>query len=363
MDKTLAVLQYKDEVQQRRTGVTPNNQGLPDDAMNPTATGAALITSAADSRIELIARVFGETSIKRMFRLLYRAVKRVATDAISYWDGESFATVDPTQWPDDMSLKVDIGLGTSNKQQQLGYLQMVGAGQEKLWQAQGNAEGPALKLEHLANTFRKAVETAGFSNTGQFVANDQEIEQGKMKAAQNPPPVPPEIQIKQQELQLKQQEAQQAAQASANQDQLDSARLQFDHTKLATDNQLRQQEMAQKAQELQLRREEIQAKTQEHAMTLAHDAAQSNAQRNHEMGKVQEGENTKRHAEETKAFATPAGSAGLAQFGQMIAEGMRQQGADMRAGLEKLAEEIGSEKELVRGPDGKAAGVRKRDKQ
>jgi hypothetical protein len=56
MTDALAVLQWKDEIQQKRTGVTPNNQGVPDEAMNPTATGAAIVTSAADARIELIAR-------------------------------------------------------------------------------------------------------------------------------------------------------------------------------------------------------------------------------------------------------------------------------------------------------------------
>ena len=48
---------------------------IPDEAMNPTATGAAIVTSAADARIELIARTLAETSIKRLFRLLNKTLE------------------------------------------------------------------------------------------------------------------------------------------------------------------------------------------------------------------------------------------------------------------------------------------------
>ena len=250
MDKALAVLQWKDTVLQKRTGITPNNQGVPDEAMNPTATGAALITSAADQRIELIARTFAETSIKRLFRLLYRAVKRASDGPIKYWTGEpgadaanpaNWTIVDPTQWPDDMTLKVDVGLGASNKQQQLQQIMMVGQGQQLLWAAQGGQEGPMLTVDHLANTFRKSVQIAGFTNTAQFVNGPQQIEQAKQQAAQQPPPPNPEMAKVQAQAQADAAKLQ--ADTQANQQKLQSD-AQMAQMKLAADIQLRRDSAA-----------------------------------------------------------------------------------------------------------------------
>lgn len=208
MGEALAVLKWKDEIQQKRTGVTPNNQGVPDDAMNPTATGAALISSAADERVNLIVRTIAETSIKRLYRLLYRAVKRAASGPIKYWAGAEWAQVDPTQWPDDMKLEAIVG-GVGNKQQQLQNLGMVAQGQEKLAQAQGGTDGPMVTKEHIANTFRKIVEAAGFKSTGQFINSPEAIKSAGAATGQTPPQQSPEMALAQSQIAL----AEQATQA------------------------------------------------------------------------------------------------------------------------------------------------------
>jgi hypothetical protein len=249
MDKSLAVLQWQDEVKHKRTGIQPGNQGVLDESMNPTATGANLATAAADARLELIARTFAEVPIKRLFRLIYRAVKRAASGPVKYWNGSDFATVDPTKWPDDMSLEVSVGMGVSNKQQQLQYLGLVGQGQEKLWEAQGGQEGPMLTVDHLANTFRKAVEVAGFKNTGQFVNSDQQIMQAKAQKAQQPPPPNPEMMKVQAQSQARMAEVQANAQAKAAEQQNDA---QLAQQKLAADIQSNQ---ARAAADMQIARE------------------------------------------------------------------------------------------------------------
>jgi hypothetical protein len=239
MDKALAVLQWQDEVKHKRTGIQPGNQGVLDESMNPTATGANLATAAADARLELIARTFAEVPIKRLFRLIYRAVKRAASGPVKYWNGSDFATVDPTKWPDDMSLEVSVGMGVSNKQQQLQYLGLVGQGQEKLWEAQGGQEGPMLTVDHLANTFRKAVEVAGFKNTGQFVNSDQEIMQAKAQKAQQPPPPTPLMADVQAKHQARMAEIAADTQAKQAQQQSDA---QLQQQKLVADIDLRRQQ-------------------------------------------------------------------------------------------------------------------------
>jgi len=96
-----------------------NNQGLDADSLNKTASGMNMLMSAAQQRQELIARVLAETAITRLYRLVYRAIKRAAqgtgSGPVKYWSGKAFASCDPRQWPDDMELTVNVGLSTGNK--------------------------------------------------------------------------------------------------------------------------------------------------------------------------------------------------------------------------------------------------------
>lgn len=246
----LQVLQWQDKIKQQRTGITPNNQGMGDEQMNPTATGANILTSAADERVGLIIRVLAETAFKRLFRLLYRAVKRSAQGPQQFWRGaldapqagaQNWQVVDPTKWPDDMDLSVDVGLAASNKYQQIQNIQLVGQGQQALLQSPG---GPMLvKPEHAANTFRKLVEAAGFKNTGQFVATSEEIKAAEANQAKQPPQDPPEVMAAKATVQI----AQTAAQG----------KQQIAQQKAQTDQQLAQQKLE---AQLQLQREEMQGK-------------------------------------------------------------------------------------------------------
>lgn len=247
----LQVLQWKEQVQQKRTGVTPNSQGTLDADMNPTARGADLITAVADERIALIAGVLGETAFKRLFRLMYRAVKRASTGPVKYWRGplgdmpekstSSWVEVDPTKWPDDMDLTVDVGVGTGNKQQQIQNLTMIGSAQEKLLQSPGGSM--LVRPEHVANTARKLVETVGYKNSAQFVATPEEIDQAQKKAASQPPQADPVTQAAQAEVAIKQAESQ--------------SKLQMAREKATTDLQIQQQKLD---GQLAIMREEMQQK-------------------------------------------------------------------------------------------------------
>src|SRR5713101_3011860 len=120
--------------------------------LNKTASGMNMLMSAAQQRQELIARVLAETAIKRVYRLVYRAITRAAAGPLSYWSGKAFASCDPSQWPDDMELTVNVGLGTGNKDQAILHLALIGSLQEKLIALQGGgANGPFVTAENIAN--------------------------------------------------------------------------------------------------------------------------------------------------------------------------------------------------------------------
>jgi len=124
-----------------------------------------MLMSAAQQRQELIARVLAETAIKRLYRLVYRAIKRAASQAggpVQYWSGNAFAACDPRQWPDDMELSVNVGLGTGNRDQAMAHLGVIGGLQEKLIALHGGqASGPFVTAENIANATQKVTETLG----------------------------------------------------------------------------------------------------------------------------------------------------------------------------------------------------------
>ena len=166
----LAALEHFATVRENRTGVSRYNQGLDAESLNKTLGGLDRIMSASQQRQDLIARTFAETAIKRLYRLVYRAIKRAATGPLSYWTGRGngFATCDPSQWPDELELSVDV-VGIGNREQALGHLAMVGTLQEKLIALQGGrAEGPFVTAQHVANGAQKLTEALGYKAPGLF---------------------------------------------------------------------------------------------------------------------------------------------------------------------------------------------------
>ena len=170
----LSALEFMATVRENRTGIVRNNQGLHADSLNKTASGMHMLMGAAQQRQELIARVLAETAIKRLYRLVYRAIKRAAAQRpmggpVKYWRGNAFASCDPSQWPDDMELSVNVGLGTGNRDQAMQHLAVIGGLQEKLLALQGGqASGPFVTAENIANATQKVTETLGFKSPGLF---------------------------------------------------------------------------------------------------------------------------------------------------------------------------------------------------
>ncbi|MBY0320952.1 MAG: hypothetical protein K2X72_19675 [Reyranella sp.] len=186
----LTALEHFAGVRENRTGVSRYNQGLDADSLNKTLGGLDRIMSASQQRQDLIARVFAETAIKRLYRLIYRAIRQAATGPVRYWPGgaSAFADCDPTQWPDDMDLSVDV-VGIGNREQSLGHLAMIGSLQEKLIALQGGrTDGPFVTAGNIASGAQKLAETLGYRTPGLFFQTTEQVTAGT-------PPAPPTIPI------------------------------------------------------------------------------------------------------------------------------------------------------------------------
>lgn len=116
-----------------RTGVTRMNQGLDADALSKTATGTALMQAAGQQIEEYLARNFAE-GFARLVLKKYRLMRKFGSPMKVTIDGQ-LAEVDPKQWPEDMNVRVRVGLGTGRKDQRLQHrltvLELMGAAKQQ----------------------------------------------------------------------------------------------------------------------------------------------------------------------------------------------------------------------------------------
>ncbi len=242
------MLEYIDGIRENRTGVTRYNQGLDADALNKTATGIGQIMSAAQQRIELIARIFAETGVRELFRKILEYVGKHQEAPRIVRLRNHWVPMDPRQWNTQMDVSINVGLGTGNKDQMLGHLKTLLGLQVEAIRFQGGAEGPLVTPANVYHTLQKLVENAGLKSVEAYFT-DPTQHQGAP-----PMPMPPEpdptllavqhrIEIDQARLQLEREKAE--------------AEMALDRARLEGEIELKREEML---AELVLKREQFAVK-------------------------------------------------------------------------------------------------------
>jgi len=261
------MLQYLDDVQGKRTGISDMQQGLnPDILQNVTAAAIAASSQASGGKLELIARIFAETGIKSLFMgILHLVCKYQDKPAIIRLRGK-YVPIDPREWSNQYDMQINVGLGTGNKQEQMTMLQMVLAKQEAIIQQYGPAN-PLVSVSQYRQTLGRFIEAAGFSDSAEFFKEiTPEVEQ-QISQPQQPKPDPNMqalLQQAQAQVEITKQKAMadiEAKQAKAQADiqlmrEKTAAELQQQREAAALDMQLEREKMA---LELQLKREELSA--------------------------------------------------------------------------------------------------------
>ena len=72
----LNLVEYADTVKESRSGVTRYNQGMDAQSLNKTAAGITMIQTAAQQRLELVARIMAETGMRDLYTKLARLYQR-----------------------------------------------------------------------------------------------------------------------------------------------------------------------------------------------------------------------------------------------------------------------------------------------
>ena len=176
----LAMLNYMDQVKEQRTGLSRASLGLDADALqSSTASAVAATVQAAAANVELIARVFAETGVTDLFKLILRMVTTYQDQPKTIRIRNKFVEVEPRGWNAEMDVVVNVGLGTGQTAEKMAFLGQVAGKQEQILQTLG-AQNPLCDLSQYAGTLAKMVEMAGFKDTQAFFnppARVQEVTQ------------------------------------------------------------------------------------------------------------------------------------------------------------------------------------------
>jgi len=235
------VLQYMDEIKEARTGISKASAGLDAGALqSSTATAVAATVSAAQQHIEMIARIFAETGVKRMYELVLHLVTTHQDRERMIRLNNNFVPIDPRVWNSDMDVTVNVALGRGSDTERMLMLRQIAEMQKDAMQTMGPVN-PLTDMQKLSNTLKSMTEIAGFKDTSQFWGDPSQFQ---------PPPQDKKPDINEQLIQVQIQQIQADIQKKA-------AELQMQREKFRLEDDRKRDELE---AELFVKAEEMKAK-------------------------------------------------------------------------------------------------------
>ena len=228
------MLKYIDGIRESRAGVTKYSQGMNDNALtsHTTATAVNQVMSAAQSRVELIARNFAETGVKDLMITIYELLYKNQDKERMVKLRNEWVPVRPDVWKDNYDCTVAVALGSGSKDQQMAHL-------SQMLSFAGQAMQGGLRIvneQNMYNLGAALVKAMGFQNVNDFLTDPSQI----------PPQGPStEEQIAQTELQIKKGELD----VRVAETQIKQQKLQLDAAELQVDTALKTAELQLEAEQ------------------------------------------------------------------------------------------------------------------
>jgi hypothetical protein len=213
------VLQYMDQVKEARTGISKASQGLDANVLqSTTASAVAATVSAAQQHIELIARVFAETGMKDLFKIVLHLITTHQDAPRMVRLRNEFVPIDPRVWNSNMDVSILVSLGRGTDAERMMMLRQIGEMQKDAMKTMG-PQNPLTDITKLSNTLKAMTELAGFKDTSQFWSNPAEF---------TPPPKQDKPDVNEMLIQVQIQQIQADIQKKAAQLQLDREKMQME---------------------------------------------------------------------------------------------------------------------------------------
>jgi len=241
--QSFPMLEYLDNVQAKRTGVSDQQQGLDPNALqNTTATAVSTMSSAANGKLELIARIFAETGVKSLFQSIFRLLCKYQKQARTIHITGQYVPFNPREWSENYGITINVGLGNGSRTEQLATLQMILGKQEQIIQGYGPSN-PLVNLKQYRDTLARMIHMAGFKDASGFL---QEISPEQLAQLSQPKPAQPDSNV--QATQILAQVEKEKAQLRA---QTEMAKLALEKQQMELDNARKQLELQQQAFKIQ----------------------------------------------------------------------------------------------------------------
>ncbi len=175
--QAMPMLEYLDAQREARTGVSAMSTGMdPDVLQNQSATAVNIATNSAAERLELVTRNAAD-AFRQIYKRIFELIKRYSPDQRQIVRGGQVKMVDPSQWPDRLDVKINVGLGTGNKTERLVALTQILGFQEKAMAAGIPLAGP----KQLYNALKEYAKAAGLPSADPYFIDPDTF-----------PPQPPE---------------------------------------------------------------------------------------------------------------------------------------------------------------------------
>lgn len=237
-----SVIQMFSDRPQLRTGVAPQLTLDPSVLKESTMGAFVGAMEQASQRLELLARMFAETGLKRVFQKIHYLLRTYYTGTQQVQINKKWVPINPSTWKKRSNMSVNVGLGFNNKQAMITLL-------TTLLQIQREAMGAGLSNpEKIYNTLEQLVEQANMGHAGTYFVDPKSEEFKPPQPQKDAQMIAAEAQAKSLEADAKRRDAelkfnmekwkeeseQRAAELMARLDE-----LQQNYTKLVADNALK----------------------------------------------------------------------------------------------------------------------------
>ena len=202
---SLPMLELVEKKAEENTGIQRAGQGLDSNALRKsgqmTATEMSLVTQGKNARTKMIARVFAETGVSRLFKLILSLVSKHQPQERVIRLRNEWVPVDPRGWP-EMDVTISVGLGIGDKQEQVQQAMTV---LEVMERVAGSPFASLFDQKKAYNAIKRLFTSSGIKNTDDFLNEPQEGQEQPQQPSPEMMKAQAEAQMQQAKLQGEQQ--------------------------------------------------------------------------------------------------------------------------------------------------------------
>lgn len=188
----IPVLDYMDQMKETRTGVGRNMMGLDQETLRKTTEGAARqALQQANSKIEMIARLFAETGVKDLALAVHALLIKNQDKPKVIKLRNEWVQINPQEWKTRYDMTVSVGLGTGSQDEVRSNLLLLADLQERA------AVAGIVLPRNVYNLANKSAQMLGFKTEGEFFSDPDGPEvQQRNQPQEQPNPLAEAEQIK-----------------------------------------------------------------------------------------------------------------------------------------------------------------------